>query len=208
MITFGYKNKVSGPLRALIALAAGVMMVVMPGTALTLVVKIFAAFMLASGIVSLFVGVRDRKGGFLPLMTTNAVVDIIIAVLLFLYPEFVANFIIYLIGFALLIFGLFQLFALFSASRVMRLGFGVFVLPILVTLLGGYLLFNASAEFIVVVAGVAIIIYAVSELLSSWKMKKAIDEYEIHQAPQQPETEKENPLDDAKEVDYEKVDEQ
>ncbi len=207
MITFGYKNKVNGPLRALAALAMGVMMVVMPGTALALVVKIFAAFMLASGLVSLFVGLRDRNGGSLPLMVMNAAVDVIIAVLLFLYPEFVANFIIYLIGFALLIFGLFQLFALISAGRVVKLGLGVFVLPLLVTLLGGYLLFNASAKFIVVVAGIAVIIYAVSELLSSWKMKKAIDEYEIHQAPRQPETEQENPLDDAREVDYEKVDE-
>jgi hypothetical protein len=40
-------------------------------------------------------------------------------------------------------------------------------------------------------------------------MKKAIDEYEIHQAPktEQP-SQPENPLSDVKDVEYEKVDEQ
>jgi hypothetical protein len=29
-------------------------------------------------------------------------------------------------------------------------------------------------------AGVALIVYGASELLSSWKMKQAVDEYETH----------------------------
>ena len=56
MFTFGYKSKVNGPMRALIALVIGIMMVVSPANALTTVVKIIAAFMLASGIVSLVEG--------------------------------------------------------------------------------------------------------------------------------------------------------
>jgi hypothetical protein len=63
-------------------------------------------------------------------------------------------------------------------------------------------------EAIGVVAGACLIVYGVSELLSSWKMKKAIDEYEIHQTrPSQP-SEPETPMADVKDVEYEKVDEQ
>ncbi len=208
MITFGYKSRANGPLRALVALAIGVMMVLMPETALTLVVKIIAAFMLASGVVSLLVGLKDKKSGAMPLLSFNAVVDIALALILFLFPGFVAKFIIYLIGFALLAFGILQLAALVSARRVMNMGMGVFVLPAVVTLIGGFLLFNPFAESVMVmIAGVALIVYGASELLSSWKMKKAIDEYEIHQAPQQTQPQ-EDPLADVKEVDYEKVDEQ
>lgn len=59
------------------------------------------------------------------------------------------------------------------------------------------------------IAGAALIIYGASELLSSWRMKKAIDEYEIHQAPVKEKPEQpENPLSDVKDVEYEKVDEQ
>ncbi len=208
MITFGYKSRANGPLRAVVALAVGIMMVLMPESALTFVVKIIAAFMLASGLVSLFVGLKDKKSEAMQLLSFNAVVDIALALILFLFPGFVAKFIIYLIGFALLAFGILQLAALISARRVMNMGMGVFILPAVVTLVGGFLLFNPFAESVMVmIAGAALIVYGASELLSSWKMKKAIDEYEIHQAPQQDQPQ-EDPVVDAREVDYEKVDEQ
>ena len=210
MFTFGYGSKVSGPLRALIALAIGVMMVIRPDNALTTVVKVIAAFILASGVVSLIVGLKEKKNGSLPLMSFNALVDIIIGIVLFSAPGFVAKFIIYLIGFVLLGFGIMQILALFSAKRVMGLGLGAFILPTVVTLVGGFLLFNPFAESVMVmIAGAAIIVYGASELLSSWKMKKAIDEYEIHQAPAQEQpVQQENPLENVKDVEYEKVDEQ
>lgn len=210
MFTFGYGSKISGPLRALIALAIGVMMVLRPDNALTTVVKVIAAFILASGVVSLIVGLKEKKNGSLPLMSFNALVDIIIGIVLFSAPGFVAKFIIYLIGFVLLGFGIMQILALFSAKRVMGLGLGAFILPTVVTLVGGFLLFNPFAESVMVtIAGAAIIVYGASELLSSWKMKKAIDEYEIHQAPvQEQPAQQENPLENVKDVEYEKVDEQ
>jgi hypothetical protein len=92
----------------------------------------------------------------------------------------------------------------------MGLGLGAFILPTVVTLVGGFLLFNPFAESVMVmIAGAAIIVYGASELLSSWKMKKAIDEYEIHQAPvQEQPAQQENPLENVKDVEYEKVDEQ
>ena len=210
MFTFGYGSRISGPLRALIALAIGVMMVLRPDNALTTVVKVIAAFILASGVVSLIVGLKEKKNGSLPLMSFNALVDIIIGIVLFSAPGFVAKFIIYLIGFVLLGFGIMQILALFSAKRVMGLGLGAFILPTVVTLVGGFLLFNPFAESVMVmIAGAAIIVYGASELLSSWKMKKAIDEYEIHQAPiQEQPAQQENPLENVKDVEYEKVDEQ
>ncbi len=210
MFTFGYKSRVNGPLRALIALAVGVMMVMRPDEALTTVVKIIAAFMLASGLVSLVVGLREKKNGSRPLMSFNAIVDVLIGLILFMFPGGVARFIIYLIGFSLLAFGIIQLIALASARRIMNMGMGVFVLPAVVTIVGGVILFNPFAPSVMVmIAGAALIVYGASELLSSWKMKKAIDEYEIHQAPkpEQPQ-EQEDQLADVKEVEYEKVDEQ
>jgi uncharacterized membrane protein HdeD (DUF308 family) len=210
MFTFGYGSRISGPLRALIALAIGIMMVLRPDNALTTVVKVIAAFILASGVVSLIVGLKEKKNGSLPLMSFNALVDIIIGIVLFSAPGFVAKFIIYLIGFVLLGFGIMQILALFSAKRVMGLGFGAFILPTVVTLVGGFLLFNPFAESVMVmIAGAAIIVYGASELLSSWKMKKAIDEYEIHQAPvQEQPAQQETPLENVKDVEYETVDEQ
>lgn len=210
MFTFGYKSRVNGPLRALIALVIGILMVISPEKALTTVVKVIAAFLLASGLVSLFVGLRDKEKGALPLMSFNALVDVLLGLVLFLFPGFIAKFMIYLIGFVLLAFGVVQIAALLGARRVIGLGLGAFVLPIVVTLVGGFILFNPFAESVMVmIAGAALIVYGASELLSSWRVKKAMDEYEIHQAPvsEQPAV-SESRLDDVKDVDYEKVDEQ
>ena len=210
MITFGYKSKLTGPLKALAALIIGVMMVVNPDNAFASVVKLIAVFLLASGMVSLFVGLKDKENSAFPLMMFNAAVNICIGLLLFIFPGFVAKFIIYLIGFALFVFGIMQLVTLFSARRMVVVGALAYALPALVTMVGFFMLFNPFAESIMsTIAGVALMLYGASELLSSWKMKRAVDEYEIHMTQ---ETRQTAPEDmggvEVKDVDYEKVDEQ
>ena len=209
MITFGYKNKFNGLLRAFTAMAIGVVMVISRTNALELAVRIIAAFLLASGLVSLFIGYKNRQDGTMGLMGFNGGVDILLGVLLFLFPGFVAGLMIYIIGFALLCFGIFQLVALVSANRVLKVGGGSFVLPVVVTLAGGFLILKPSfiGEAIGVIAGAALIVYGASELLSSWKMKKAIDEYEI-KFPSEKSASKTEEEPQVKDVDYEKVDEQ
>ncbi len=181
MITFGYNSRFKGPIRALTALAIGVVMVVSKANALNLAVQIIAAFLLASGVVSLVAGYRNRANGTFPIMAVNTVVDILLALMLFVFPGFFANLLVYLIAFALICFGIFQLVSLGSASRVFGVGVFAFVLPVLVLIGGLFLISNPSflGSAVGIVAGVCLIIYGVSELLSSWKMRKAIDEYEI-----------------------------
>ena len=165
-------------MRALIALAVGIMMVVFPASALALVVKIIAAFIFASAVVSLIVGFRDKARGTFPLMSFNAVINLLIGFLMFTHPEAIAKFMIYLIGFVLFVFGIVQLIAIVSARRVVTLGTGAFVLPAAVTLIGGFLLFNPFAESVmIIIAGSALILYGVSEFISSFRMKK-VREYE------------------------------
>lgn len=176
MIIFGYKSRVNGPMRALVALAVGIMMVVYPTSALTTVVKIIAAFMIASGVVSLVVGLRDKEKGALPLMSFNALIDLLLAVLMFIFAPVIAKFVIYLIGFVLLAFGIVQIIALLGVRRVMPMSLGSFVLPIVVTLIGGFILFNPFAESVMtIIAGSALVLYGVSEFMSSWRMKKVRD---------------------------------
>ena len=210
MITFGYRNKFGGFLRAIAAIAIGLVMVISRTDAMVLAVRIIAAFLLASGIVSFLVGYKDAQSGNRPLMGVNGAVDILVALLIFMFPKFVAGLIVYLIGFALLGFGIVQLIALVSANRVMKVGVVAFVMPVLVLLAGAFLLARPAfiGTAIGTVAGIALIVYGVSELLSSWKMKQAMDEYDI-KFPQQAQMDKsEEPASGVKDVDYEKVDEQ
>lgn len=210
MITFGYKNRFSGLLRSVAAMAIGVVMVVSKTDAMVLAVRIIAAFLLASGIVSLFVGYKNRQNSQMPLMGVNGFVDILIALLIFTFPQVVAGLIVYLIGFALIGFGLFQLIALASANRVMKVGLTAFVMPVLVLVAGAFLLARPAfvGTAVGTVAGAALIVYGASEFLSSWKMRKAMDEYEIHRTRTEEPQKTDVPSVEVKDVDYEKVDEQ
>lgn len=177
MITFGYNSRFKGPIRALAALAIGIVMVASKTNALNLAVQIIGAFLIASGIVTLVTGLKNKANGMFPLMATNTIVDILLALALFVFPGFFANLLVYLIAFALICFGIFQLVSLGSASRVFGVGVFAFVLPVVVLLSGLFLLANPSflGAAVGVVAGVALIIYGISELISSWKMRKAMD---------------------------------
>lgn len=210
MITFGYKNKFNGPIRALTAIAIGIVMVMSRTNALELAVRIIAVFLLASGVVSMIVGYRHRSSGTMGLMGFNGVVDIILGVMLFMFPGFVSGLLIYVIAFVLVGFGLFQIVGLISLNRVMGMGLWSFVMPILVLSAGLFLIARPAfvGEAIGVVAGASLIVYGVSELLSSWKMRKAINEYEIHQTGTSGATRQEDVPSDVKDVEYEKIDEQ
>ena len=180
MITFGYRNRLNGPLRAIVAIIIGIIMVVSRTNALELAVRIIAALLVASGLVSFIYGYIKRSDGAMSLMGFNAVVDILLGILIFLFPGAVANILIYIVGFLLLGFGIFQILSLLSANRVLRLGLISFVLPFVVTAAGAFLIARPAflGEAIGICAGVALIIYGVSELLSSKRMRKAMDESE------------------------------
>lgn len=209
MITFGYKNKFSGFIRAILAIAIGVVMVASKTNALELAVRIIAAFLVATGVVTFVLGAKTKNGGENNLMSVNAIVDVFLGVLLFLFPGFVVNIMIYIIGFAIIAFGLFQIIALVSAVRVYQVGVWSFILPALVVIAGVFLVARPSfvGEAIGVVAGAALIVYGTSELFSTWKMRKAIKEYDIKQAPKTSNTEADVKI-EAEDVEYQKVDKQ
>ncbi len=206
-MTFGYKNTSNSLIRALVALAIGVVMVVSRTNAIELAIRVVAAFLVATGVVSFVIGRRRQNEGDASLMSVNAGVDILLGVLLFLFPGFVAKLMVYIVGFALLGFGIFQIIALVSTIKVMKIGLGSFIMPVVVVIAGGFLVANPSfiGDAIGIVAGAALILYGISELLAMWKMKKAIKEYEIHSAPQKKEAD-ETPS-EIKDVEYEKVEE-
>ena len=208
MITFGYNSRFSSPLRALVFVALGILMIVAKADAMELVVKIFAAFILAAGIVSIFVGFRQKKEGTMPLSFFNALTNVVIAALLFIFSGFVAKFVSYLLGFVLFGFGMFQLSVLMSMRKNVQVSIAAYILPVLVTLAGVVIFFFPEffGQSLGLIAGIALIVYGASDLMSAFKMKSAKGD----NVTPAPETPAENPSEPivAKEVEYEKVDEQ
>lgn len=191
MITFGYKGRFSGITRAVIALIFGAVMF-FTGNSVTIIVQILAAFILASGVVSLIVGLKKENQSQRPLIMTNSGLNIIISVLMFLFAESLGGLIVGIIGIILILFGLFQLVVLFSANRVMAVGAVGFIMPVVVLACGALLLFKPKFvdDILGYVVGASLMIYGISELISSWKMRRSMA------------------VNDVKDVDFEKVDEQ
>ncbi|MGM9790222.1 MAG: HdeD family acid-resistance protein [Candidatus Cryptobacteroides sp.] len=179
MITFGYNSKFSSILRSLSAIAIGLVMVISTNATVA-VVKIIAAFLFAAGVVSFIYGYVNRKSGAMSLMSVNAAVDIVIGLLLYLFPTAVSGIIVTLIGVAILLFGILQLVVLTGTMSLVGMGGFSLILCILALVGGIMLLFNPFSERIMsLLAGIMLIVYGVSDLISMFRVLKAKEAYEI-----------------------------
>lgn len=215
MFTFGYKTKFSSLVRALGAIGVGLVLI-FGNNAPTTVVKIIAGLLVVAGLVSLVYGVRKNKEqGMYQVLVINACLDILLGLLLFFNPQWIAGIIVYLIGIALILFGALQLLALAGTLSMLGSGFSSLILSICAIVGGAFLLFNPlTIKVMSVIAGLFMILYGVSEIISTYKIGKAKKEYEIRFGPK-PEEAPGTPagqidtsgIGDAKEVEFEKVDE-
>lgn len=214
MMIFRYGGKYPFLLRALVFVVLGVLMIVAKADAMQIVVKVIAAFMLATGLVSVWVGMKHKQDGTMPLSFFNAATNVVIAVLLFRYSDFVAGFVSYLIGVVLFGFGLFQSFALLSLRGKVKLGLLSYLVPLFVAAIGALIFLSPAflGQSIGLIAGLALVIYGISVLVSAIKMRAVMEEPEdVAPAPKDSESlygTGSSVPEDAKEVDYEKVDEQ
>ena len=144
------------------------------------------------------------------LMTVNAVVDIVIGLLLFLFPTAVAGIIVTLIGIAILLLAVLQLVVLSGTLSLVGMG-GFSLVLCIIALVGGItLLFNPFSERVMsILAGVFLVVYGISDLLSMFRVTKAKEAYEIKFGQENRETQQDGndvpeSLADVKDVEYRK----
>lgn len=217
MITFGYNNKISSLSRALAALGVGLVMVFgASGCATVTLVKVIASLILAAGLVSLLFAFDKRSENSSRLVWFNAVVDCAIGLLLFFFPGWLAGFVVSLIGVALVIFGVLQMIVLSTVMSFLGKGFATLILSAAAIIGGIFLVFSHQSEvFLSYVAGVLLMVYGISEVLSTFKVSKAREEYEVRYAsditsPGASSSQETQHVEitDAKEVEFHKIDEQ
>ena len=172
MITFGYKTPWSGILRAAASLGLGILAVAYPGDVLPLLVKIFSIVLGVYGFGMLAYAFTHREDKSFSLWLSNSIIEIVVAVLVFIFAGFIANIAVKLIGLLLLVSGVYQIIALISAERASRFGFWFFILPVVEAILGGILMFASQlfTSTVAVIVGVALIVSGLSELFSSIKV--------------------------------------
>ena len=213
MIILGYKTKFDSIVRAVAAIGIGLVMV-FGSNAPTMVVKIIAALLMIAGVASLVYGlIKSKENGLYRLLLVNAALDIILGILLFINPQWVANFIVYAIGVVLILLGALQLIVLSGTISLVGGGLSTLLLSAIAIIGGAFLLFNPfTLSVMSIIAGCFMILYGVSELISTWKVSRARKEYEIRRAPT-PESTVNEPgkiddsgIGDAREVEFERID--
>ncbi len=120
MITLGFNNKFSGWIRTFIALIIGFLMVTKPGASLEIIVKVLASFLIASAVITIIYGYINRARGALTLMAINACICFVVGVILFIFPRFVADIILFLIGIALIVSGIWEIIVLATAHKALN----------------------------------------------------------------------------------------
>ena len=209
MITFGYKGKFSSTFRGVIALVLGVVMLFV-GNAVDMIVYIIAAFMLISGLLSLYAGLKTESASQRPLVLINSGFNALIAAFMFVFASELGNFVVGVIGFIMMLLGFLQLLVLGSAIRVSGMAKGFFAMPGVVLVCGALLLFKPGfvGEIIGTLIGVSFIIYGISELVSSKKLKGFVRQDDQQSSNSVEDVISSTDVSDVEDVDYEKVDEQ
>ena len=183
-------------------------MVIFPDVAIKSIIQIIGGFAIASGIVSLvsYLRLNDEEKKRATAIIINAIFSLLAGFILFFFPGFFAKLIIVILGILLTISGLNQIRSLYVANKEAKLSPALFIMPVLITIGGILLIFNSMdiTKTFVIIFGVAIIVYAVSEILSTIFIKKRVDVQKVNIAQKVEEVEAEI-VEDAEEVPYEEV---
>lgn len=132
---------------------------------------------------------------------------------LFFPDTFLTSALVKILGAILAVLGIIQLIAAVGAMSLVGMGFLTFIFDGIVVLFGISLIFsNFGIRFLGVLAGLGLVWYAVADIISLWKVRQAMNEYEIRyekKPEQQPADDdsfrvSDDTLLNAKDVDYTK----
>ena len=166
-------NPTYGIIRSIIALLLGLAIVIWPDVAVAAAVRAIGAVMILIGGVSLainFTG-KERLGS---LYAITGVIAILFGIILLVFPDFFVKLLSYLFGIMMIFFSIGQIVNLISISRHVKVKFTFYLIPILIFICGIVLMTNPfeAVKTLFVVFGVALIIYAIFEMVVALKFRK------------------------------------
>ena len=187
--------------RALSAIAIGILLIKFPDNTVTWITVAIGILFLLSGIISLVVYVHAKKNvseykitdaqgrvvaGEKPTFPIVGVGSIILGFLLTLTPNIFIKALMYIIGAILILGAINQYMNLINARRYGKIGFGYWIFPSVILLIGLYVIIKplAPASMAMLVLGWCSLLYGVTEMINSLKFYS--DKRKAHQAEEIP----------------------
>lgn len=187
-----------GIYRALLGLALGVFLLINPENSLEVLVRLIAFIFIISGMFSLFFSWKRgremeraktlNKGdsGLQRLLILNAFVNVIFAILLFVFPNFFTSLVWILVGLVLVLASVMQFVSLvqFRKAAATKLAWYLYAAPVFVFTLSIVILCNPfkTAVTLTIFSGIICIVYALFEIIQAicqWRIHKNFTPYTV-----------------------------
>ncbi len=173
--------------RAICAIIVGVLLIKYPQQGVTWLTMTIGCLFLLSGIISLIAywnakkhagdyTITDQQGrvisGSQPTFPIVGLGSVILGLTLALSPETFINGLMYILGAIMILGGINQLMALFSARRFGNVSFGFWVTPCLILIVGLFVIFKPmeTAELPLLILGWCSLVYGVTEMINALKI--------------------------------------
>lgn len=179
MITFGYKNKSNSGVRILGATALAVVFFVLCAlgkSPFMILAYIFAAFLVAAGLVSVvYAFTKKRHERDFNLSLLGGCVEIVLGIGLVLAAKPIGELLYYIVAAAVALYAIYHIIVFVSMRKVQKVNIVFYIIPGL-AIVAAIVLCGVKSKGIVAgyVAGAALLIFAVSELVAYIKVRKAI----------------------------------
>lgn len=165
-------------IRGIVAVVVGIAIMAYPGLTLNMVISVLGALLIIEGLVGYFLWRKAMQGAETPgfILFPRGVGNIIFGMVLLLFPTFMAEAFVFLVGIIMLIAGLSQVLTQLTARK--GSGFSlVYLLISLVALFAGVLLLAKpfeSAATLLMFFGAIVIVYGAGEIFWAIRMRKLL----------------------------------
>ncbi len=162
--------------RILFALIVGLILIIWPGAAVNYLVITVGILFLIPGIIALigYLSSKPKQSG--ARFPIEGIGSILFGLWLIVMPDFFANILMYVLGFILILAGIWQLASLNIARKQMKVPGGFFIVPFLILLMGVIVIFFPAdvrnTTFIII--GITCLVYSINELVNYFKFSRML----------------------------------
>ncbi|MCF8358967.1 MAG: DUF308 domain-containing protein [Prolixibacteraceae bacterium] len=175
MFQRAYANPNRILIRGIITILFGIAAIAVPGLSLEVVIRFMGALLMLDGFVNLIVGLIGKQQNqstfiIVPRGTSN----LIIGLVLVLFPSFMVSIFVFVIGIILLFAGITQLASQIGGKNLPGISWVIALSSVIAILAGVIMLFNPfeSAKTILIVFGTVITLYGIGEVVRSFRVRK------------------------------------
>ena len=159
-------------IRCISVLLIGLLFILLGDSALSILITCVGILLMIPGVYALISYIKHIEQR--PMFPLAALGSSLLGLWLVIAPAFFISIFMYILGGVLIALGLYQLASLAVSSRLIPVSWPLYVLPILVLLLGCFILFNpfeaASLPFIII--GIGCIISSINDLIAAIRTAK------------------------------------